>query len=294
MRSIQTQSRHGFTLIELLVVISIIAVLASMLLPAVGVVRDLAQQQKCASNLRQIQIANVAYATDNDGLAVPAFHFVDPATAVSSNGETDNNIPWAQSTVFYNYIEGKTVNNAVNARQEMPNGLKCPVSLSRQEYDSNVQQTSGPGYWQSWLVYAYNYTTAAEHASANTAADYTWTLGAWGIPPLVWNSTDPGYHVLPIDKVNGGKANKVAFIDAPWMYNWCMENRSSPPAGGSWTSPQWQDDADDMVWGGTGVTGRHRGKANASFWDGHVEVVKQVQVQDDPTNFGLFDTDLAQ
>ncbi len=65
------QARTGFTLIELLVVISIIAILASMLLPAVGMIRDMANQQKCAGNLRQMAMGNIAYASENEGLPVP-------------------------------------------------------------------------------------------------------------------------------------------------------------------------------------------------------------------------------
>jgi prepilin-type N-terminal cleavage/methylation domain-containing protein/prepilin-type processing-associated H-X9-DG protein len=62
---------RGFTLIELLVVISIIAILASMLLPAIGMIRDLAQSAKCASSQRQYGLANAAYANENEGLTIP-------------------------------------------------------------------------------------------------------------------------------------------------------------------------------------------------------------------------------
>jgi prepilin-type N-terminal cleavage/methylation domain-containing protein/prepilin-type processing-associated H-X9-DG protein len=68
-----TYRHQGFTLIELLVVVSVIAVLLGLLLPAVAQVRDAAQGSRCASNLRQMQVANFGYAADWDQQAVPVY-----------------------------------------------------------------------------------------------------------------------------------------------------------------------------------------------------------------------------
>jgi len=73
----------GFTLIELLTVIAIIGILAAILIPVVGRVRDSARGSQCVSNLRQIGVAAYAYAADNNDLLPPG---------------RPSNITWLQQT----------------------------------------------------------------------------------------------------------------------------------------------------------------------------------------------------
>jgi prepilin-type N-terminal cleavage/methylation domain-containing protein/prepilin-type processing-associated H-X9-DG protein len=58
---------HGFSLVELLVVVSIVAILASILLPTIAAARQNARTAKCLSNLRQMVIAAHTYAGTNHG-----------------------------------------------------------------------------------------------------------------------------------------------------------------------------------------------------------------------------------
>lgn len=81
--------RKGFTLIELLVVIAIIAILAAILFPVFAKAREKAHAASCQSNLKQLSLAILNYASDWDGygpLAWTGACYVDYQTGKTPNG----------------------------------------------------------------------------------------------------------------------------------------------------------------------------------------------------------------
>ena len=85
------QKRRAFTLIELLVVVSIIALLLSILLPALNQARSQGQSAVCKSNIRQLAIANIGYSTENnDYYVLAAEDFYLPSNNLRWHGARDS------------------------------------------------------------------------------------------------------------------------------------------------------------------------------------------------------------
>ena len=114
-----------FTLVELLVVIAVIAILASLLLPALNRAREVAKTIKCAGNEKQLLIAGISYADSNNGYWVP----IRWRLAGWSGGST-----WTLNAAYLTCIDGRprTVEAARPVvaidRFGVAAGLGCPGS----------------------------------------------------------------------------------------------------------------------------------------------------------------------
>lgn len=98
--------KRGFTLIELLVVIAIIAILAAILFPVFARARENARRTSCLSNVKQMGLALMQYAQDNDE-GLPNTHIV--GSAPYPDGTVWNSGFWYWGQILYPYHKSRQV-----------------------------------------------------------------------------------------------------------------------------------------------------------------------------------------
>jgi len=121
------RSAGGFTLVELLVVIGIIALLISILIPALNKARQQSMRLKCLSNLRQLGIASLMYSNDNkQWLAFCNWGPTSPRPGWLYSGTVVSNNPrMVETGVWWPYLKNAEI-------------YKCPAHATLDRANSGV------------------------------------------------------------------------------------------------------------------------------------------------------------
>jgi prepilin-type processing-associated H-X9-DG protein/prepilin-type N-terminal cleavage/methylation domain-containing protein len=244
----------AFTLVELLVVVAIIALLLSILLPALGRARALASNVKCQAQQHQIGLAIELYANTNDDFLVPFNEQVMPA------GYSGPDFMWLELLVPY--VNGGT-RDAANYEQWQDQVIGstwlCP------DFQQTYQQEMQNFPWR--IGYGLNMFAGPEGASTNP-----WMPG---VSTSWWNpGANPHTHKRMFKRTAWKRPTGKVLVGDCNDFNMHHKSAYHPPnnPGSAFDRHFNSGQATEVNAAGT-PTGEYQPGASANFLfaDGHVE-----------------------
>ncbi len=240
---------NGFTLIELLVVISIIAILASMLLPALSKAKDSAKKAVCISNMKQCGLGLISYAQDNNSWMLGGSPNGGSPTLIYEN-------LWPDALMNNGYL------NKVTGLPRVVSGLLYQTALSGfGNYPFQCPSLAPPE--------TYTKSDAFPFTSNGVKYDNS-TFLSFGVR-LLWNGG--GY---PGEKLGGGgyiiKLDTI-YTKAPFMVDSVYKF-----SGGNGQSAEWRTNGAEAPPTNT-IHLRHSRMANLWYADNHVDSVTMSEIK---------------